>query len=150
SRRWTPTSRSRIRTSFAGGGITLSPTSTARRHPPTLPSAFRTDRGTCMTIMEAETRVPAAELTALVTDIFARCDMNGADAALLADSLVVADLTGVHSHGILRVPEYVSKLTVGGVNPRGRPFIARDSGACLIVDGDNSMGQIGASFAMEQ
>jgi LDH2 family malate/lactate/ureidoglycolate dehydrogenase len=104
----------------------------------------------CMTIMEAETRVLAAELTALVTDIFTRCDMNGADANLLADSLVMADLTGVHSHGVLRVPEYVRKLTVGGVNPQGRPYIARDNGACLIVDGDNSMGQIGALFAMEQ
>jgi LDH2 family malate/lactate/ureidoglycolate dehydrogenase len=47
------------------------------------------------------------------------------------------------------VPEYVKKLTVGGVNPRGRPSIARDSGACLVVDGGNSMGQIGARFAME-
>src|SRR5262249_6034031 len=27
--------------------------------------------------------------------------------------------------------------------------IARDSGACLVVDGGNSMGQIGARFAME-
>jgi LDH2 family malate/lactate/ureidoglycolate dehydrogenase len=97
-----------------------------------------------------ETRVPADELTAVVGTIFARCGMNAADAALLADSLVVADLTGVHSHGVLRVPEYVKKLTIGGVNPRGTPSVARDSGACLVVDGGNSMGQIGASFAMTQ
>jgi LDH2 family malate/lactate/ureidoglycolate dehydrogenase len=76
--------------------------------------------------------------------------MGHPDAALLADSLVAADLTGVHSHGILRVPEYVRKLTIGGVNPRGRPFIAKDSGACVVVDGDNSMGQIGAHFAMNE
>ena len=99
---------------------------------------------------EQETRVPAGELTAVVAAIFGQCGMNDADAALLADSLVAADLTGVHSHGVLRVPEYVKKLTVGGVNPQGTPFIARDSGACLVVDGDNSMGQIGASFAMRQ
>ncbi len=103
-----------------------------------------------MAEMEEETRAPAEELTALVTAIFARCGMDDADAALLADSLVAADLTGVHSHGVLRVPEYVKKLTLGGVNPRGRPFIARDSGACLVVDGGNSMGQIGATFAMER
>ena len=31
--------------------------------------------------------------------------MREADAALLADSLVTADLSGTHSHGVLRVPE---------------------------------------------
>ena len=36
--------------------------------------------------------------------------MREADAALLADSLVTADLSGTHSHGVLRVPEYVKKL----------------------------------------
>ncbi|MBI3097206.1 MAG: Ldh family oxidoreductase, partial [Planctomycetes bacterium] len=39
------------------------------------------------------------------------------DAALLADTLVVADLRGVHSHGVMRVPDYVHKLRVGGVDP---------------------------------
>lgn len=100
--------------------------------------------------MEQETRVPHEELRPLVAAVFARCGMNEADAVLLADTLVAADLTAVHSHGVLRVPEYVGKLTTGGVNPQGRPFIAKDSGACLVVDGDNSMGQIGASYAMDR
>jgi LDH2 family malate/lactate/ureidoglycolate dehydrogenase len=92
----------------------------------------------------------AAELLRLVTAIFDHCGMNEQDAGLLADSLVDADLRGVHSHGVLRVPEYVNKLKSGGVNPQGHPQIVRDSGACLVVDGGNSMGQIGTHFAMEQ
>jgi LDH2 family malate/lactate/ureidoglycolate dehydrogenase len=99
---------------------------------------------------ETEERVDADKLLALVTAIFARCGMDQPDAALLADSLVYADLGGIHSHGVLRVPEYVQKLTLEGVNPRGRPRVVRDSGACLVVDGDNSMGQIGAHFAIER
>lgn len=99
---------------------------------------------------ETEERVDADKLLALVTAIFARCGMDQPDAALLADSLVYADLGGIHSHGVLRVPEYVQKLTIEGVNPRGRPRVVRDSGACLVVDGDNSMGQIGAHFAIER
>lgn len=74
--------------------------------------------------------------------------MSPEDAARLTDSLVASDLRGVHSHGVLRVPEYVKKLRVDGVNPRGVPRIERDAGAALVVDGDNSMGQIGAAFAM--
>ncbi len=97
-----------------------------------------------------EQRIDASRLLALVTQIFGRCGMTQADAGLLADSLVAADLGGVHSHGVLRVPEYVRKLTQGGVNPHGRPTIVRDEGACLVVDGGNSMGQIGAHFAMAQ
>src|SRR5262249_27757708 len=93
-------------------------------------------------------RVPFDELLALVHGVFERCGMCPEDANLLADSLVQADLRGVNSHGAVRVPEYVEKLTKGGVDPRGRPRIARDGGACLVVDGGNSMGQIGASYAM--
>jgi LDH2 family malate/lactate/ureidoglycolate dehydrogenase len=97
-----------------------------------------------------ERRINADQLLALVTAIFARCGMEQGDAALLADSLLFADLSGVHSHGVLRVPEYAKKLTSGGVNPHGKPAIVRDGGGCIVVDGGNSMGQIGTTFAMQQ
>jgi len=99
-------------------------------------------------VPEAVPRIRADELRTVVAKIFERCDMCERDADLLADSLVFADLRGVNSHGVLRVPEYVKKLTTGGVNPRGHPRVVRDSGACMVVDGGNSMGQIGAHFAM--
>ena len=95
-------------------------------------------------------RIDAGELTQLLSAIFARCGMEDTDARLLADSLVSADLGGVHSHGVLRVPEYAKKLTEDGVDPRGRPEVMREMGACLVVDGNNSMGQIGCHFAMEK
>src|ERR1700716_2005214 len=98
--------------------------------------------------VNVERRVSAVALLPLVTDVFLRCGMDAADAAYLAGSLVDADLRGVHSHGVLRVPEYAKKLTTGGVNPRGTPSVVRDAGACMVVDGGNSMGQIGTRFAM--
>jgi LDH2 family malate/lactate/ureidoglycolate dehydrogenase len=97
-----------------------------------------------------ERRVGSFELRELCAAAFQRCGMLARDAALLADSLVHADLGGVHSHGVLRVPEYVLKMTQGGVDPRGLPSVARDSGAALVVDGGNSMGVIGATFAMDR
>lgn len=100
--------------------------------------------------VEGETRVNAGELLTLSQAIFETCGMSKDDAHLLADSLVDADLSGVHSHGVLRVPEYAKKLTVDGVDPKGRPEVVKDDGACLVVDGHNSMGQIGASFAMQK
>lgn len=97
---------------------------------------------------ERERKFPPQVVEAVVMDIFAACGMSPEDAALLADSLVHADLRGIHSHGVLRVVDYVEKLTVGGVNPRGRPRVAKDNGSALVIDGANSMGQIGGSFAM--
>jgi LDH2 family malate/lactate/ureidoglycolate dehydrogenase len=101
-------------------------------------------------IVEGETRVEYGRLLADVTAIFSHCGMNGEDARLLAESLAMADLRGVHSHGVLRVPEYVKKLMGGGVDPAGRPRVVKDSGAACVVDGGNSMGVIGCAFAMRE
>ncbi|MFN3325483.1 MAG: Ldh family oxidoreductase [Bryobacteraceae bacterium] len=98
--------------------------------------------------IEKEQRVAFDRLKDLVARIFERCGMSPDDADLLADTLAFADLRGVHSHGVLRVPDYVRKLTAEGVDPQGRPQIARDGGSVLVIDGGNSMGQIGSVFAM--
>ena len=99
---------------------------------------------------ERERRVHAGKLRRQVTAIFAACGMSDDDARLLADSLVQADLRGIHSHGVLRVPDYVAKLTGEGVNPRGVPRVARRTGGAIVIDGDNTMGQIGGVFGMRQ
>jgi LDH2 family malate/lactate/ureidoglycolate dehydrogenase len=96
-----------------------------------------------------EERIPPKRLAEFVGAIFRECQMPESDAALLAETLVFADQSGVHSHGVLRVPEYVQKLTGGGVDPKGRPTLVRDMGSCSVVDGGNSMGQIGGTFAMQ-
>ena len=97
---------------------------------------------------ETERRIAPAELSRVVTTIFRACAMEEADAALLAATLVNADQRGIHSHGTLRVGDYVKKLTTDGVDPRGRPSVASDNGAALVVDAGNAMGQIAADFAM--
>lgn len=78
-----------------------------------------------MSELDDETRVDAEELLELVTAVFKRCGMSQSDAALLANSLVDADLGGTHSHGVLRIPEYVEKLTTQGVNPTAKPEVVR-------------------------
>jgi LDH2 family malate/lactate/ureidoglycolate dehydrogenase len=64
--------------------------------------------------------------------------------------LVKADLRGIHSHGVMRVPLYAGKLTRGGVDPQGCPRVIKDASAALVVDGDNSMGEVAGAFAMRQ
>jgi LDH2 family malate/lactate/ureidoglycolate dehydrogenase len=100
--------------------------------------------------IENERRFPHEALRALVQAMFERCGMAAADAQILSDQLVNADLRGIHSHGVMRVPLYVSKLVAGGVDPRGRPRVVTDAGGALVIDGGNAMGQIAGAFAMRQ
>jgi LDH2 family malate/lactate/ureidoglycolate dehydrogenase len=97
---------------------------------------------------ETERRFAAKQLSKVVREILVAAGMSSEDANEIAGSLVAADLRGIFSHGTLRVPEYVEKLSNGGVNPRGRPRVASSVGGALIVDGDNAMGQVVAAFAM--
>ena len=97
---------------------------------------------------ENERRFAYPALVDAVAAIFAGCGMSTDDARLLADSLATADLRGIHSHGVMRVPDYVDKLTVGGVDPRGRPRVLRERLGAITVDASNAMGQIAAAFAM--
>jgi len=98
----------------------------------------------------AERRVADTDLRRYVGALFVHAGMADADATLLAETLVDADLSGVHSHGVLRVPEYLRKLGEGGVDPRGAPRVVGALGGCLVVDGGNAMGQVAAMYAMER
>ena len=98
---------------------------------------------------ETDRRVPRAALLETVTRVFVGCGMSDADAGLLAETLVSSDMRGVHSHGVLRVPDYVAKLTCEGADPAGRPRVLSRKGGAIRVDGGNSMGQIGGTFAMD-
>lgn len=97
---------------------------------------------------ESDRRIDEDTLGQVVADIFVACGMSAQDAWLVTDSLVHADLRGIHSHGVMRVPGYVKKLTDEGVDPKGRPKLSREFGAALVVDGGNAMGQVAVTHAM--
>lgn len=64
------------------------------------------------------------------------------DAALVADSLVEANLRGTDSHGVARLPHYLARIAHGSIKPRPSPQFARLSPACGRVDGDHGLGQL--------
>jgi len=98
----------------------------------------------------AETQaIAAAKLRATVAGIFRGVGVPDGDAAIVADSLVEADLRGVSSHGVVRVPTYVKGLTDGEINPTPSLQLIYDGGSRATVDGDNGMGQVGSHRAMQ-
>ncbi len=98
---------------------------------------------------ENETRIAFDRLASQVGAIFSAAGMSISDAALVADSLATADARGIHSHGVMRVPDYVHKILDLGVDPMGVPRVVSDRQAAIVVDGANTLGQIGAVFAMD-
>jgi LDH2 family malate/lactate/ureidoglycolate dehydrogenase len=65
-----------------------------------------------------------------------------ADARLLADTLVQADLWGHQSHGVLRLGWYFERLRNGVMNPVTEPEFVTDAGAIAVIDGHDGVGQV--------
>ncbi|MDQ1135410.1 LDH2 family malate/lactate/ureidoglycolate dehydrogenase [Microbacterium sp. SORGH_AS 1204] len=87
-------------------------------------------------------RVDPAELRAFVSDVFQSIEVPPTDADLIADSLVAADEWGHQSHGVLRLPWYLERLRTGAMRPVADPTPVVDTGAMLILDGHDGIGQV--------
>ncbi len=78
-----------------------------------------------------------------------KADLSPADAELLADTLVRADLRGVHSHGVTRLAGYIKGYQSEGVNPHPQIKVIKDSGAMAVMDGNDGLGLIVSYPAMK-
>ena len=100
--------------------------------------------------MTAEIRVPAAELQEFTRAVFTAAGLPSEDAALEAEVLVWANLRGVDSHGVLRIPAYLEMLDRGDINPRPAIRVERETAATVLVDGDRAFGPVATTFAMRR
>ncbi|MCL4370923.1 MAG: Ldh family oxidoreductase [Chloroflexi bacterium] len=82
-----------------------------------------------------------------IAQIFAGYGLPKNDAATVANTLVQADLRGVHSHGAMRVATYVRGIKEGRINPKPSIKVVKDAGPNAVVDGNGGMGQVVAHFA---
>lgn len=82
----------------------------------------------------------AGQLKATVARIFAAVGVPAADAELVGHYLVLADLRGVSTHGISRVPIYAERIRRGVVTAAPQMRIVRPMPAAVHIDGDNGLG----------
>src|SRR5262249_39010825 len=94
-------------------------------------------------------KVPVAAIRALITDALAAAGLPRGDATKCAERMGEADLTGADAHGVFRLPQYVRRLTAGGVNARPNITVNKTAPATALVDGDNGMGHLVMSRAAE-
>jgi LDH2 family malate/lactate/ureidoglycolate dehydrogenase len=93
------------------------------------------------------TRVSAERLTELAAAVLIAVGVPDADARLVADSLVTADLWGHQSHGLMRLGWYVNRIRAGVMNPVTAPETVADTGPLAVVDGHDGVGQVLAALA---
>jgi LDH2 family malate/lactate/ureidoglycolate dehydrogenase len=85
--------------------------------------------------------VPADQLRRIAKDILQAAGTPADLAAVVGDSLVEANLSGHDSHGILRLPGYVSFVRKGDVQPAARASVTHRDRATGRVDGAWGWGQ---------
>src|SRR4029434_4177841 len=95
-------------------------------------------------------RVDPEHLTDFATAVYAGAGMPDADARLVADTLVQADLWGHQSHGVLRLGWYLDRIRNGVMNPVTRPEHVVDAGAIAVIDGHDGVGQVLAMLATHE
>jgi hydroxycarboxylate dehydrogenase B len=77
----------------------------------------------------------------------------GADAGnalVVAEHLVGSDARGVHSHGLLRVPQYVAELESGEIDGLATPTVSSVHGGRVAIDGRRSFGQVAGRLAVAE
>ena len=92
----------------------------------------------------------AGDLRGYATDIFLAHGLSADDAMLVADCLVQANLRGVDSHGVSRIPVYAERLRRKLVEPRPDIRIERVATAAASVDGGGGMGFVVGTRAMAE
>jgi LDH2 family malate/lactate/ureidoglycolate dehydrogenase len=90
-----------------------------------------------------DTRIVSEEaLKTFCASVLVKVHVPAEDAREIVDNLVEADLRGVESHGVVRMPIYVERLAARATNPTPVIKIIRETATTAVVDGDNGMGQL--------
>jgi len=97
-----------------------------------------------------ETLVPHQRLQSFTAACLEKLGLATADARLVAETLVAANLRGVDSHGVVRLPHYAARLRNGTLNARPNIAVRRTAPGAAVVEGDRGMGQLVATRAMNE
>lgn len=83
--------------------------------------------------------------------LYSAYGFDGEDAAHIVDSLMFAQLHGIDSHGLQRIPMYDRLISnpEGGVDVNARAEVVRQTPVSAVVDGHHAMGQLTSITAMD-
>lgn len=98
---------------------------------------------------ESEVRIAHEPLKEFTREVFTQAGMPPQDAETEAVTLIWANLRGVDSHGVLRIPWYVDNIDKGVMNPKPNIRVVHETPATLLIDADRALGPVVTTLAME-
>lgn len=94
-------------------------------------------------------KIRSDQLTDVCATALQAAGASETDALLVADHLVDNDTIGHHSHGVMRLREYVDAIDRGELIPSAGPRIVSESASTAQIDGCWAFGQVVAEFATD-
>ena len=94
-------------------------------------------------------RIPAERLHEFGTRIFVGAGVPPEVAARVMQNLVRADRYGIHSHGVVRLADYVRAVQKGRIHVDAQPSVVTQSAVTALLDGHWGFGQVVAEHAMQ-
>ncbi|MFC7684900.1 Ldh family oxidoreductase [Ureibacillus sp. GCM10028918] len=92
-------------------------------------------------------RIKQNQLQSLCTEILAK-RLDRCEAEIISDSLVFADLYGVHSHGVIKLKASLDRLNSKLIEPKTEIQLERDMNAVALINANNGWGQVASVYAM--
>ncbi|MDF1514956.1 MAG: Ldh family oxidoreductase [Anaerolineae bacterium] len=84
--------------------------------------------------------VSANKLKTYVVDLLVEIGVPEDDAVVVADCLLMANLSGVDSHGVVRLAHYIRRLTNGTIKKRPRMEFEKRAPSLGVMDGGDGLG----------
>jgi len=98
--------------------------------------------GTEVNAMDDQRVLKASTARRIVVEVLEAYGSAPENAAVVADHLVTSDLSGVRSHGFIRLPQYVAEILNGETDPVGRPVRRSAGPGRTELDAARSFGQV--------
>lgn len=99
-------------------------------------------------ISDPKIHILSQEAETFTRNILTSYNVPPNNAAIIAHALVLADLRGIDTHGIMRLEPYIQRIKSKALNPQASPTLLQITPVVAQVDGDNSFGFLGAHMGM--
>ena len=90
------------------------------------------------------------KLTEFAIRLLEAVGVSSEKAKRTADVLVFADLRGISSHGISKLPIYIRRIQAGGIDPKAEPELVSESAVISVIDGKNGLGPVSGGMAADK
>lgn len=90
------------------------------------------------------------KLTEFAIQVLETAGVSSKNAKRTADILVFADLRGIFSHGISKLPIYIRRIQLGGIDSKAEPEIISENEVLSMIDGRNALGPVSGGMAADK